>query len=689
LRVYNYIDAVSVTEVPNFVCECTYYESSSTEPLHAYSISYKRKLTEPGSNECCYEIFINHGSHEKACHVNKAKIYVTVNGTTEIYYYDYLNNFFHLSDGPVMIKSDLCVDEIKGTNIHIKVELQMNNDIKCTEELDFTHDCDCDCPEENDNSIDFKLDNYNHENTKDKCCYDIKIINSGTCDYDINTIQYIFNTQDYQNISFNSNQNITPVINGNSAIFTVNPGISAIGANNSMIFERICLNWNTGPVTFKIKYGNDNGMCDKEWSFTINCQDCCDKINATIASIPVYDDGIQCCFSLNLNIPEGFLCDIKKIKVIKQDNVNGESLWESFFELEEGQAYYKFCLDKETFGGQPSIPVEIRFYRDGLNGLELFCTKLSFLDACSNMSQLCYPDYSNVPWIEPEDEKVHLMTFPCSPQTTPPTFCDVTFSYKYRHVKDQLGNSIHRDVQVYNYKFNEDCHCDEEKIRQILKNIWSKPKVIDGFDLSDEANWGYGTPKCFDNFRVITSDCWTTYTYYDFLKGSVTIRNKCPGIACCYAVYEVCYYKDGDGNITHTGTFQRQSQTPPNSQQCDAIPSNPPCTGSNCALWAIHGNASSPKQSTNTETYQQPCNSFVYTKKNDNEYFINIECEENGAIELTVFDLLGNIVSVKSVDKKERKVQLSLNEQNISGTYLLRINLNNQIIFYNKLNIVK
>jgi len=89
------------------------------------------------------------------------------------------------------------------------------------------------------------------------------------------------------------------------------------------------------------------------------------------------------------------------------------------------------------------------------------------------------------------------------------------------------------------------------------------------------------------------------------------------------------------------------------------------------------------------EQTNQNCNIYINSSNNYEDISLNIECETIGNVQLQMTDLLGNIVMQKEFQKNSFISELPLEQNFISGIYLLRIKINDSQIYYNKINIVR
>ncbi len=533
------------------------------------------------------------------------------------------------------------------------------------------------------------------------CCYNLKIYNDQDCYVPVDKITLLLTRMNADGsittITDNSffsglinyetgwSQN-TPFVVGTNYIIKKNYS-HFIAPGETLNVAKICFpnDGNVYRLQFSIESENDG--C-KSNDFFVQClpvpDSCCESINAYIEVAPTYEDGSVCCYKLHIDLPDscqsGIIDNVSVVSVLEN-----KELFKSFTPLPSGQSSYEFCVAKADFLGMSSIPIHIKFQYQGDSAY--FCVKDDSLLACTSLEVPCYPPTNPGGWENPNDGEV---IFVC-PSTG--EICYAKFRYTYRHVKDQNGNSLHRDVQIISFNFLSHCNCPDEIVKKMLEQIWNNQFVKDKFGISGITPWNVGEIKCFTNYRVITSDCWMRY---EVLVGidengnliTKTYKKKCDGVECCYARYKVCYIKDPATQEIKYYSFDKLDENIPGPIQCDNQ-SYPPCAGSNCITMLPVGSSNHQFINTNVNEKNTDCNVFITNDRSNSVNYVNIACKENGQIKLRIVDLFGNLVYRDSFSKNSYLLKREININLPSGVYLLRVNINNNLLFRNKINIVR
>ncbi|MBM2814810.1 MAG: hypothetical protein HW421_1572 [Ignavibacteria bacterium] len=205
----------------------------------------------------------------------------------------------------------------------------------------------------------------------------------------------------------------------------------------------------------------------------------------------------------------------------------------------------------------------------------------------------------------------------------------------------------------------------------------------------------------YNDFRVITSDCWDS-TYYppyppnnplDTLYRVIPIgsrahysKRRCNDTVCCYEKYHVCYIKDENGYVKVLENSIINSSGYYSPKPCDTIT----CVPDNCMKWIVvpefHFNVNLLVEDVN-----KPENCTVNLLQNlySESLFININCAEIGSVNIEIFDILGNILLRKDYPKNTHSfsghIALNLN----SGVYFCKVSINNKYFSYKQLFIFK
>jgi len=676
LRVYYFIDGVEVFEKPtSSLCECERIYNVLVEPI----------LKESRTGDCCYRVLLNTYYTPDLCHANKVKIYLAnADGTNKTFKYQYTTSPSEYLDfaNNLVLYGNLCFNKNeKGQLKKIIIELYYNNEQLCEKTSNiFEVQCLCGCEEEEPLDFNISLKPFEENPNYNGCCWNLELKNeSNDCDFSVKDIFVNFDS------GYDGDLEFTPTSPDFNMIhlgpgrykFTNTFYIKTIEKGSTVILGKICTAWGTDPIQISMTYSTEDGVCDREWNEELNCPDCCQSYEVDIIQNAIYYNDGYCCYPYSIQIDpfSGCMNELKVIKILDNNN----------FELWSSSDYSStpppliidgiLCISKSNFNGQ----LKIQFY----NKLgQKVCEKLQSVNYCSD-PEPCYPDYQNVPWSEPI-RKINI-GFKCSDGS----WCNLDYTYRWRIVKSG-GSVLHRDIQITSYKLGY-CSCPNEiesHIDAMIKDAWNDQTTISGFELypPNINNWNVGETRCFNDFRVVTSDCWEEQ-FLDQIH-----RRRCNDVQCCYAVYRVCYTKVPPV----PGTIKFLSYDKINESNIIPQPCQAGCEPQECAKWRPeHGDEyeiGAPPRVTfdNPEDIKnQDC--YVYTKSNKNldEHFINLECARKGNVILFLFDLLGNLVSSKETTKSDFILSIALDENIISGIYLIKISIDNDFIYFNKINIVK
>jgi hypothetical protein len=621
--------------------------------------------------KCCYTIrFKSTYTYDETCNIQWAKI----DGTNIEFS---LNNMQKNSSIPAddLDPYSFCLEEFEGKQIIIHYLDASKQNIICSSVIYLNCKCKCEDYGKKWDNLDIKVESASQD--ADKCCFDVFIKNNNLCAFRNAGFKLTIPADFLENV----NTDITPesgwAWDGILKELRLLQSYQINGEpnkNNWIKIARICSKRGFGSRNVDFEIISSISECNHKWSFDLKCKECCEKLHSTITSDSYYDDGANCCFKLKLVVNPDLGCGgLKYVKIV---DMNGNSI-KQFPDnsIPIGTSFWDFCVKYTDFKGKSTMNVKIQFFN---SNDQLICDYTGVINSCNKVPVPCTPDYNLFPW---EDNQTGTVDFPCP--SNPSITCHVTFTYTYRHIKD--GNvSIHRDIQILNYKVNADCNCSDEIIKQMIMSIWSSTVVMNEFDIPFDPTWPNNSPRCFDNFRVITSDCWDE-AYAQGANGSMLYRKKCDDFACCYATYRVCYFKDGDGNISFS-SFSILSNVLITPQSCTQ-----PCVPNNCQNWHPHdGNISMNKRFIwSDENQDNLCNVFIVYGKDKSNISINLECELTGKISLQFFDLLGNVLYQKEVVKDGFELSIPLNGNLTSGIYFVKINIDNNLLYYNKLNIIK
>jgi len=605
-------------------------------------------VTQSSTGDCCFKIFIQ-VDNPTVCVPSKFNVFdVTETGDR---YTTLIKGNVNYSDGQdyqqYKVFGPYCVQGNRTHQLRVDVYSTINgvetvcqttlNGITCS-----TYDC-CDAINVTPGTLIRNPDNY-------ECCYPFNLsFGTGEC----------------------SLKSLTITEGGLERASYTEP---SLGAGLGNLVPYLCLPYTQGSHQLIFDFTLQNGLhCYKE--IAVGCQDeCCPNLHATVSQDPIdYDDGSTCCYVLDITVDPGYVCELGKIHIVDYADFLIKEIPE---DNHVGTRSYTFCVSKDLFNGQTSLNLRIKFLDN--NSYKLCETPVT-INPCSEMKipTPCTPDNQNVGWITKPVETI--ISFMCPEPPSPPHNCEVKLKFAYRHVVN--GTETHRDVQVLNYTTNPGCDCDNKKIDEMINAMLSDDQVIGAFFVPEDVP-DDGQEHWFDDFRVVASDCWTRA----LPLGDGGPSKRCSSEICCWARFRV-YYKFENSKITYKHKTRIAGS--------DIIPENCPfpCEPRNCTLWIDdHGSGGSGRIQIGDEENKVttvPCNVSFVNSENKDEISIKLECEQKGNIKFILSDLLGNVVFQTEYVKKSFSLTVPIKAKLISGIYFLRINLNDNMLYFNKFNIVR
>ena len=610
----------------------------------------------PAEDDCCFYLFIQ-TDHDEICKPSYFNIFdITEPGDMNTALVkgkvDYSTG---VDDPPYKRFGPYCVKGNRNHNLSVDVCFDDNSTVTvCSTPLNIscsTNDC-CD-------EINVTPGNFSRSLPNRDCCYDFTIsTGDGVC----SPKSLIIKEGGLVRASFTE---------------------ATEGAGLGNIVPHLCLpsSQGTHSLVFDFKHQN-NQHCYKE--ITVGCEeDCCPKLHAVVSPDPiVYDDGSTCCYELVLTVDSELPCDLGKLQIVDYGDFLIKEIDESNI---PGPRTHHFCVSNTQFNGQSSMKLRIK-YLD--NNLFKFCETEIEINACSAMKipTPCSPD-NNGGWITMPQEIP--IGFWCDAQPPEPRHrCEINFKFAYRKVVN--GSETHRDVQVLSYSYNKGCDCEMLRIEQMILAMWKDHDVISAFfDLSEVPN--DNQEHCFTDFRVVASDCWERYV--PLSDADPALLKRCPTTICCWANFLVCY-KRVDNKIVYT-----RNERISGSDEIP-VPCPSPCQPRNCELWTKAGlelgyipdvsrteRISQPDESTQINI--PPCNVSLINNEIKDEVSIKLECEQKGNIKFILSDLLGNIVMQSESVKTSFSIIVPVKVKLQSGVYFLKVTMDDSMLYFNKINIVR
>ncbi len=693
-QAYYFIDDISIEETP---CNCGI---SASNPDGAYTITVVPRLKQPGSESCCYDLYLNKDANLlNICRVNKVELFL---GDAIIPFYTYdapegVDYFFKGSSDAILVYPNKCFTNLDGTTQTIKIKLYKDNAFMCESMMNFTVNCPCNCESSPPPAYQMSLNlvNYSHSLAKNQCCWEIELKNASDCNFSVKEIYLDIDQNLSSNLTLDQSSSVywnfesmgVVNVNGINKIRykLTNPNQSNIlepNVNNQTnIIGKICKPWGSSPFPITFSYSTVDGVCDRQWIKTLDCVDCCEKIHVTVNPIPIMDDGTSCCFQADVLIDPGYQCGTRKIRIFTSGS-NPIFLFDSGTDnLPEGLSSYVFCVNKDlVFGSASSIPINVQILNNQSPN-EILCVNPATINACVKLPAPCKPDYEGATWSSIQTKMVPV---DCPPL---PNGCTVEVKYIYRTVEVN-GVIITRDIQIVGYSWPTGCPCNEDaRVGAMLEAIWSEPLVISAFNLNKDILWPNNSDYCFTNLRVVASDCW-----YTFNLDPLNIHKvKCNTTSCCYATYYVCYHKGNNGAISYIdGSFRRISMN-----DYDILPCIDPylgCEPNNCGLLLHAGHGLFPKPIINANdsvVNQTPCKVYISSDNTHQVLALNLECELKGNVTFQLIDLLGNVAQQEQIVKSGFNASVLIDQKLNSGVYFVRVKFDSQVLYYDKINIVK
>jgi len=119
-----------------------------------------------------------------------------------------------------------------------------------------------------------------------------------------------------------------------------------------------------------------------------------------------------------------------------------------------------------------------------------------------------------------------------------------------------------------------------------------------------------------------------------------------------------------------------------------------PCLSNNCTKWkpdVLDAPVTHFPKISNSEENKtiSECTPVIQIEKNLENINIKINCQQNGRIRVELINLLGSTVFVKELNKERFSSSIPLDSKLFSGVYLMRIRINENIIFNDKINLIK
>ena len=231
----------------------------------------------------------------------------------------------------------------------------------------------------------------------------------------------------------------------------------------------------------------------------------------------------------------------------------------------------------------------------------------------------------------------------------------------------------------YSYPGKNACTCDLEDIVKLVQlDCIAKGDVFFNFNYPnapDDPIWSETVGQVFFEFGV----CW----YYD--SSSQFFHVPCPTTLLCCVEYG---YDLKESECQITGSWDRANI--PGTYTCPEYPEN--CEEYDCNDFVL-GQDTYPFPKLVVEDSELPNETnFSSIKPNPvtNDYELYFTSEEQGMIEVSIVDNLGNIIYTFSVNKQNTEISVPLTSENlVSGVYFYRIIQSGKVLSDGSFTVVK
>ncbi len=245
--------------------------------------------------------------------------------------------------------------------------------------------------------------------------------------------------------------------------------------------------------------------------------------------------------------------------------------------------------------------------------------------------------------------------------------CQINIFYRYRKHLDcnpQYEDFILDSIQALNPSCDS-CYTETGDIYQYALDWVIKYGASAGLSVGD----------CDSNIRILNTGCWGTWI--DTMLGQ-RIRDyfSCDTNMCCWAVYKICRI---DAN-TFTSQFEYGSLN-------DTIPACIPVTPAPCYfICNVHVSDTLRTEIKAPVTVKEEItvpkeNSIVIPNPSEGEVIIKYSSIITGKIKLEIYDELGNLIYMKSLNKDDIELSIPVSLIDIGdGIFYYRIKNGNNII---------
>ena len=120
------------------------------------------------------------------------------------------------------------------------------------------------------------------------------------------------------------------------------------------------------------------------------------------------------------------------------------------------------------------------------------------------------------------------------------------------------------------------------------------------------------------------------------------------------------------------------------------VPCPAPCLTRSCLKWIDpHPIGKKSYEIDEKKVSSSSCNVYAVKSENGDNLTINLECQQQGTITLELYNLMGSLVYRAENSKKGYLLSFTINENLPLGIYFIRVKMEDNVLYYNKINIFK
>ncbi|MFH1052623.1 MAG: T9SS type A sorting domain-containing protein [bacterium] len=694
IRIYYFIDSVSVVSKYQPSCVCPNYEINIFPPI---------RPLDSNEDVCCGDIWIRPIGSGDICQIDGLRFRAGNDDWVDTIYPSGtipLNGDFIYVGSYCLNQNDVPIGS--PFNIHIQSRIYGENKWACDEIIQDSLKCPCKCPT---SSFDLSLD---YSETSEQCCWEIKL-NNNLYDCDLNAPFVGFSIDPYgldpslygpnsESIHFIPEPGWELNFDGNEIHFIKQDGFIN-HTSVEVIVGTICIDKNEiKPVIYDLSLVHNNGpqqtceIINGELSCGCHCpDDLNDWLNIDVIKPGEGCEPNQCAVTYDWNIPDSNDC----FHFYKQDDGNYKPFsWETPPELdilpcrEKGEKF-KIKIELFRFTGDPNSCVIEK---------EDYCP-------VADIRGNCNPDSCEEDW----NELTLLDTIDAGDCVN----CKIFVNYKYR----QACDSAFQDLQITKIEKICDtlgCELSNDSLYKLAVK-----KVAAQNDMDFEPKWPKDSTadSCSNIWRVSQYSCWFHWIYFDYIPPRVTpngsisqekwinvdIYDSCSA-SCCARLFQVCRQGEKEITMTDLGPYSEgdscEGLLSPNpwaftENDPDSLPCYFTCDFLKDIQEINQGNIPeiATPETEEENDFQQKGNSvfgILYDYYDNNILKIYVK-ETNGSnIDIKIYNLQGELLFAKSenLNKGLNSIFIDISSL-LSGVYLYNISIDGINIKNAKISIVR